>query len=349
MRGAAEPRTQRDALTRSRVRSRTAARVRGSAPAPPCPQCFSRRSAAVGDDARDRADRHAGAARLETANAIAECCDAWPRMSNADGDVPHARRGERGCRRTCLAHSSPPDTHRRAAGRRRPPRPSPPARRPGPARSTDSCRSARSGKRTMLSVSAMFAKGCEAGNSTTPTSARRPRSPNPHSAAPGATAGGFEALEHRRVELREAARGNPLRHSGQCAGTRLSTWTSASSSLRPISRARMMSLRATFHAGEVVARIRLGVAKRLRLFARRDENAWLPSQCLNRLGERAREDTLDPTDLVTGLAQVAQRLDHSAVRRPRWPRTGSASPRAPRFPSCARSSRRRRCSPSCSA
>ena len=148
-----------------------------------------------------------------------------------------------------------------------------------------------------------------------------------------------------RAGVRGTPRGAQLASAG---GTRLSSFTSPSSSRSPISRPRMISLRATSSARQIVARIGLGVALRLgRAHDRRERLAAVPD--VEQVRERAGEDALDALDLVAGVAQVAQRLDHrQAGADGRLVQVVRAALRAaPR--AGARRTPGPRCSPSCSA
>ena len=66
-------------------------------------------------------------------------------------------------------------------------------------------------------------------------------------------------------------------------------------------------------ARQVVARIRLGVALRLGVLDDLRERR-LAVVDVEQIGQRAGENALDARDLVAGLAQVAQRLDHRQAR-----------------------------------
>ena len=161
-------------------------------------------------------------------------------------------------------------------------------------------------------------------------------------AASRACIGASSSLDARAKLARRCSR-------AASAGTRPSTATSSSSSATPISRARMISLRATSMPDRSSRGIGLGVALVDGVAQHRGERL-LAVPDVEEIGQRARQDAFDATDVVAGLAQVAQRLDHRQRRADRrFVEKMRAARRGGAWCSSFEEGEPGRCPPACSA
>ena len=202
----------------------------------------------------------------------------------------------------------------------------------------------------MLSVRLMFANGCSA------QSSRRP-----HGGLAGAHVDVRDVAQHLAAALRlpARARASARRSPAGASGTRrpMPSRARPAPGSRPRCRrardrapprAQDHGLARDVHARQVVARVGLGIAARLRLAHDLGERA-LAVEHIEQIRERAGENAADAADLVAGLDEVLERLDHRQARADRRLVEEMRARRAAQALQVLVVRDRRRCARACSA